>query len=116
MIDQVINFFKYQILAKIRSFLVFENWPYWLAVILVFFLGMYIYRRLRNRKRKSASKSEAAAETSAGRYAETTANGSDNLPPQEAQPPPEKELPASSLLKIWKRFLKGLPAQFRRLG
>jgi hypothetical protein len=74
--------------ASIKDFLRWENWPYFLAIIVIIIL---VWLLLRYRKRRRAREAEEAV----------------------AEGAPEG-LPPSSLINIWKEFIKEIPGEFRR--
>jgi len=83
---------KGQISGESKSFFTWDNWPYFLAIILIAVLIWLLIRQIRRRR----SKKEAAAD------------------PQEKPQEKEQTLPRSSLRNIWKTFLKEIPGEFRR--
>jgi hypothetical protein len=74
--------------ASIKDFLRWENWPYFLAIIVIIIL---VWLLLRYRKRRRAREAEEAV----------------------AEGAPET-LPPSSLINVWKEFIKEIPREFRR--
>lgn len=87
------------LLKSLKKFLTLENWPYWgsaLLIILIIVLVIFFIR-----KRRKAAKSEPGS--------------IEGKQEQEKKAiPKEPALPLSSLTDIWKKFLKGIPPEFRR--
>lgn len=82
-------------LRSLKKFLTLENWPYWGSALLIILIIVLIVFFIK--KRRGTAKAEAGT-------------------PEQKQEKEIKEpvLPLSSLTDIWKKFLKGIPAEFRR--
>jgi hypothetical protein len=79
--------------GQARGFFTWDNWPYFLAVLAVLLLvGLLVYSFKKRRGAKKAPKTEE---------------------PKKKEIP--KGLPVSSLVKVWKEFLREIPWDFRRL-
>jgi len=79
--------------VQANGFFTWDNWPYFLAVLAVLLLvGLLVYSFKKRRSTKKSPKPEK--------------------PKKEETP---KGLPVSSLVKVWKKFLREIPWDFRRL-